>query len=1047
MGLDKYDNLTVVFGVLVIATSLYGIFQSNSEILAASVPPPGFKVAFIGDQGLGSTDSIPVLQLIKNEGANMVLHQGDYDYSDNPAAWDQQITGVLGADFPYFASIGNHDVAAWPGYQQKLYDRLAKIPGAVCTGDLGVKAGCTYQGLFFILSGVGTMGTDHDVYIKDQLAQDNSIWSICSWHKNMQAMQVGSKSDSTGWAVYEECKNGGAIIATGHEHSYERTKTMTSIQNQVIDPEWPGVNNVRVAPGASFVFVSGLGGASIRNQDLCLPTTFPYGCNGLWASIYTSDQGANYGALFCSFNVGGQANKAQCYFKDISGNIPDQFEITSFMGTPVSSSPTAKAGPDQTISDNDGSGAETVTLDGSGSSDPDGTIASYEWKEGATALGTTSIITSNFLVGVHTVTLTVTDNEGKTGTDAVVVTVQPNQAPIANAGPDQTVSDPDDDGETVTLDGSGSSDPDGTISSYEWKEGATVLGATSTVTAIFSVGTHTVELTVTDNGGATTTDTVVITVVDNQPPTANAGADQTVSDADGTGSETVTLSGSGSDPDGTIASYEWKEGATALGTTATITPSLSVGIHTITLTVTDNGGKTGTDTVTITVNASPPPTTVLYSDNFDDNNISEYQQLGSSWTTVLETGKGYVLRHTANGNTIIFPPNESFNNNYQVKAQIWNGDNDAAGLAFRVNTSDGDNFYSCSASADSAFNAGIWQHVNDLDGTPTSQLATKPWSYVTGRWYTITVTINQDSSTINCIWEGEAGVELNLTVSDPNPLASGSVGIWLSHQNNFKGDLLEVRTLGPTEANQAPTANAGPDKTVSDSDGTGAEPVTLIGSGTDPDGTIASYEWKEGATVLGTAATITSNFLVGTHTVTLTVKDDGGATGTDTVLVTVQANQAPIVEFSDSFEDATLNKWVQDSQKDWFVSTQRARDGSRTAEVDGSANGATITVNSPVNLQGKISAKLTYSWFIESNWDSGEYICLDIFSNGIWNNGVPGTSRCLDGDVVAEEGQWHDVSLDLSSYLTNDFKIKFRAKVSGSSEDGNVDKVIVTSIS
>jgi hypothetical protein len=119
----------------------------------------------------------------------------------------------------------------------------------------------------------------------------------------MKAMQIGGKSDATGWEVYEECRIAGAIIATGHEHSYERTRTLTSIQNQIVDPEWPEANNVRVGEGSSFVFVSGLGGASIRNQDRCSPFTFPYGCNGEWASIYTSDQGANSGALFCSFNV------------------------------------------------------------------------------------------------------------------------------------------------------------------------------------------------------------------------------------------------------------------------------------------------------------------------------------------------------------------------------------------------------------------------------------------------------------------------------------------------------------------------------------------------------------------------------------------------------------------------------------------------------------------------------------------------------------------------------------------------------------------------
>ncbi len=178
-----------------------------------------------------------------------------------------------------------------------------------------------------------------------------------------------------------------------------------------------------------------------------------------------------------------------------------------------------------------------------------------------------------------------------------------NRPPVADAGSDQTVSDADGtEAEIVTLDGSGSYDPDGTISTYEWTEGAAILGTSDIITYDFAVGTHTVTLTVTDNEGATASDDVVITVNANQAPTADAGPDETVTDTDENGSESVTLTGSGSDADGTIASYEWKEGETHVGTGASITANFSVGVHTVTLTVTDNGGATASDDVVITVN-------------------------------------------------------------------------------------------------------------------------------------------------------------------------------------------------------------------------------------------------------------------------------------------------------------------------------------------------------------------------------------------------------------------------------------------------------------
>jgi hypothetical protein len=107
-------------------------------------------------------------------------------------------------------------------------------------------------------------------------------------------------------------------------------------------------------------------------------------------------------------------------------------------------------------------------------------------------------------------------NDGTADSDTATVTInvnQVNKAPTANAGADQTVSDADGDGkESVDLDGSASSDSDGSIASYEWKEGDSVLGTSAQITYDFPVGTHTATLTVTDDGGSTAADEIVITV-------------------------------------------------------------------------------------------------------------------------------------------------------------------------------------------------------------------------------------------------------------------------------------------------------------------------------------------------------------------------------------------------------------------------------------------------------------------------------------------------------------------------------------------------------
>ncbi|RLG20182.1 hypothetical protein DRN74_05905, partial [Candidatus Micrarchaeota archaeon] len=144
--------------------------------------------------------------------------------------------------------------------------------------------------------------------------------------------------------------------------------------------------------------------------------------------------------------------------------------------------------------------------------------------------------------------------------------------------------------------------------------------------------------------------------------------------------------------------------------------------------------------------------------------------------------------------------------------------------------------------------------------------------------------------------------------------------------------------------------------------------------------------------------------------------------------------------FFDDFETSNFaSNWIQDSQNDWFRSSQRSRNyGSWSVEVDGYTSNSYIQLANPLDLRGAGKAILTYSWFIETNWDSGESICLDIY-DGSWHTSID----CVQGDV--EEGYWIDEYIDLSSYnMINGFNIKYRATVSSSVEDGDIDLVNIT---
>src|SRR4029453_6500103 len=125
--------------------------------------------------------------------------------------------------------------------------------------------------------------------------------------------------------------------------------SVDTTQHPLVEGVPSNPNQLLVGPGRSFVFVSGLGGASIRDQDRCTPFTYPYGggpgCNYIWAKAYTSDQTGGvdkFGALFIIFKYNGDPTKAPGYFKTTDGAIIDEFDIT----TPSPTVPTATATTD-----------------------------------------------------------------------------------------------------------------------------------------------------------------------------------------------------------------------------------------------------------------------------------------------------------------------------------------------------------------------------------------------------------------------------------------------------------------------------------------------------------------------------------------------------------------------------------------------------------------------------------------------------------------------------------------------------------------------------
>jgi hypothetical protein len=192
--------------------------------------------------------------------------------------------------------------------------------------------------------------------------------------------------------------------------------------------------------------------------------------------------------------------------------------------TDMNGAPEADAGPDQ-----DATLGLVVQLDGSGSSDPDGDALRYAWRfrdipgPSSAELVDEDRADAQFLpdmAGVYELGLVVSDGALESEEDTVVITVvDENGAPTANAGPNQTV----DVGETVYLDGSDSSDPDGDALQFAWTlatrpgGSSASLNSSTSATPRFTAdvaGTYQVTLTVSDGTSTSSEDSVTITATD-----------------------------------------------------------------------------------------------------------------------------------------------------------------------------------------------------------------------------------------------------------------------------------------------------------------------------------------------------------------------------------------------------------------------------------------------------------------------------------------------------------------------------------------------------
>ena len=593
--------------------------------------------------------------------------------------------------------------------------------------------------------------------------------------------------------------------------------------------------------------------------------------------------------------------------------------------------------------------AETVTFDASGSYDPDGTIVSYVWDFGDTFSDSGQIVTHAYsTAGTYTVNLTVTDDDELANSTLVQLKIRmlPG-SPWADFTYSPTAPLV---AETVTFDASGSYDPDGTIVSYLWDFGDSFTGSGEVVTHAYSVsGTHTVNLTVVDNDGLIDTALKQITVyLDETPPVANAGPDQTVNQY-----TLVSFDGSASSDNVGVVSYVWKFTDGTLQTLTGSNPTYNFtmpGIFVVTLNVTDAAGNWDTSTVNITVlditvpvaDAGPDQTvnestevTFDGSGSTDNVGITSYQ-----WTFVDVTPK------TLTGEK----PKYTF-----ATLGVY---------VVTLNVSDA---------------AGNWDTdevvITVLDETPPVANAGPDQTVDQGT----EVTFDGSGSTDNVGVTGYAWTFDDVTpqtLSGANPKYTfANPGVFVVTLNvtdaagNWATDTVTITVHDVTK----PLANAGSDQTVNED-----ALVTFDGSGSSDNVGIVSYTWKftdgTAKTLTGVNPTYTFN-TPGVFTVTLNVTDAAGNWATDTVVITVRDVTKPgadagsdqtadvgavvsfdgggstdnvgIVTYSWDFDDGTTGtgKTVTHSYSDSgiYTVTLTVRDAAGNTSTDAT----TVTVSAP----------------------------------------------------------------------------------------------------
>ena len=605
-------------------------------------------------------------------------------------------------------------------------------------------------------------------------------------------------------------------------------------------------------------------------------------------------------------------------------------------------------------------------LDGSGSFDidPFDKIVRWEWELDSTfpfdfdeASGEMPIVTFD-TPGIFDIGLRVwddgqfndLDNDGEVDENErlsdqhfVKVTVVQNLAPVADANGPYTV----DEGSTTNLDASGSSDPNDDPLTYAWDldDDGVFDDATGVTPAYTGIDDGTYPVSVEASDGLLTDIASSTVIVNNVAPTVDAGPDQTPIEG-----STVNFAGSFTDP-GTQDTHtiEWDFGDGSAPVTGTLTPTHVYpdnSAFVVTLTVTDDDGGVGSDTLNIVVgNAIPvvdagPDATIDEGDTFVS--AGSFTDPGSdTWTATVDYGDGSGPQPLALNPDKTFALDHTYADNgvYTVTVTVTDDDG-GVGVDTAIVTVN-NVAPVVEAGPDAALIEGDTFASAGSFTDPGADTWTATVDYGEGAG-PIPLPLNADGTfALSNLYEEDGIYTVTVAVTDDD----GGVGI---------------DTATVTVGNAAPIVEAGADQSGATNETIALDPATFTDAGV-LDTHIASIDWGDGTTAPGTVTQGAGSGSVdathvytasGTFTVSVTVTDDDGGVGSDTLTVIITSTDAPIVNAG---PDATL------TEGDTFASAGSFTDPdstSWTATVDYGEGAGPQTL--PLNPDGTFALSNTY---------------------------------------------------------------------------------------